>query len=149
MPCSLLKLASSFYLASIHNACSLQKTITHLWQLSPIFPQQIPVWYGFPWQAGPDHPPDSREFWDTDVDTGVVPLVCLGSHYHLKLLKTNRYYTIKIQHCKFFLIYTSTMYLSKYMLSIYLRIKVLSKKNDLKFWELIFVDCQLFESLYR
>lgn len=95
-----------------YNACSLQKKITHLWQLSPIFPRQTPVWYGFPWQPGPDHPPDSREFWDTDADTGVVPLVCLGSQYHLKLLKTNRYYT-QLKYSRFFLIHTSTTYFFK------------------------------------
>lgn len=98
-----------------YNACSLQKKITHLWQLSPIFPRQTPVWYGFPWQPGPDHPPDSREFWDTDADTGVVPLVCLGSQYHLKLLKTNRYYT-QLKYSKFFY----NLFFSIYMLAIYL-----------------------------
>lgn len=114
-----------------YNACSLQKKITHLWQLSPIFPRQTPVWYGFPWQPGPDHPPDSREFWDTDADTGVVPLVCLGSQYHLKLLKTNRYYT-QLKYSKFF-----------YNLFFqYICCQVTSVLS-------IFVDCQLFESLYR
>lgn len=114
-----------------YNACFLQKKITHLWQLSPIFPRQTPVWYGFPWQPGPDHPPDSREFWDTDADTGVVPLVCLGSQYHLKLLKTNRYYT-QLKYSRFF-----------YNLFFqYICCQVTSVLS-------IFVDCQLFESLYR